>query len=76
MVSLPMVMCHELVEHAPETPLAEENQTIKTLVANRPHEAFSVGVGVRRLDGRQGDAYSDCLEKPCTSPKVVRPASD
>ena len=56
MVSLPMVVRHELVEHAQQPPLPEENQAIETLLANRAHEPFRVGVRVRRLDGRQDDA--------------------
>ena len=56
MVPLPMVVGHELVEDADEAPFPEENQAVETLLANRAHEAFRVGVGVRRLDGREDDA--------------------
>src|SRR5262245_4233718 len=70
MVSLPMIVRHELVKHAQEAPLDEENQAVETLLANRAHEAFSVVVGVRRPDGRQDDAHSDSLEQPA---ECVRP---
>jgi hypothetical protein len=52
MVPLPMVVGHELVEDADQAPFPEENQAVETLLANRTHEPFRVGVGVRRLDGR------------------------
>ena len=52
MVPLPMVVRYELVEDADQAPFPEENQAVETLLANRAHEPFRVGVGVRRLDGR------------------------
>ena len=61
MVSLAMVVRHELLEHAQQAPFPEDNQAVQTLLANRPHEPFRVGVGVRRLDGRQDDAHSRCF---------------
>src|SRR5882724_10140908 len=47
MVPLPMVVGHELVEDADQAPFPEENQAVETLLANRAHEPFRVGVGVR-----------------------------
>jgi hypothetical protein len=62
MVPLPVVVRHELVEHSDQAPFPEENQAIETLLANRAHEPFRVGVGVRRLDGRQDDAHPRTLD--------------
>ena len=45
MVSLPVVVCHELVEGAEQPPLPKQDQTIETLFADRPHESIRVGVG-------------------------------
>src|SRR2546426_6878843 len=52
MVPLPVVVRHELVEHAQQAPFPEENQAVQTLLANRAHEPLRVGVGVRCLEGR------------------------
>src|SRR5438094_2856256 len=56
MIPLSMVVGHELVEDTDQAPFPEENQAVETLLANRAHEPFRVGVGVRRLDGREDDA--------------------
>ena len=52
MVSLPMVVGHELAEDADQAPFPEKNQAVETLLANRAHEPFRVSVGIRRLEGR------------------------
>ena len=64
MISLCVIVRHELVEHVPQAPFSEQDQPVQALLANRAHEPFRVGVGVRRLDGRQDDAHSYSLEKP------------
>src|SRR5436309_7123615 len=56
MIPLSMVVGYELVEDTDQAPFPEENQAVETLLANRAHEPFRVGVGVRRLDGREDDA--------------------
>src|SRR6516165_12732579 len=40
MVSLPMVVCHELVEDAEEPPFPEEDQAVQTLLPNRAYEVL------------------------------------
>ena len=52
MIPLSMVVGYELVEDTDQAPFPEENQAVETLLANRAHEPFRVGVGIRRLDGR------------------------
>jgi hypothetical protein len=47
-----MVVRYELVEDADQAPFPEKNPAVETLLANRAHEPFRVGVGIRRLEGR------------------------
>ena len=42
---------NQLLEHAQQTPFAQEDHVVQALHANRAHKPFCVGVGVRRLDG-------------------------
>jgi hypothetical protein len=44
MVSLPMVVRHELVEGAEQATFPEEDQAVETLLADRAHEPFRVRV--------------------------------
>ena len=67
MVPLSMVVRDELLEYVQQSPFPEENQAVQTFLANRPHEPFRVGVGVRRLEGRQDDAHSRRFYDPSKS---------
>jgi hypothetical protein len=67
MVSLPVIVHHELVEGAEQPPLPKQDQTVETLFADRPHEPFGVGVGIRPLDGRQHDPHPGALEDAAES---------
>jgi hypothetical protein len=62
MVPLPVVVRHELVEGAQQPPLPKQDQPIETLFADRPHEPFGVGVGIRRLERCQHDPRHGALE--------------
>jgi hypothetical protein len=57
MVPLPMVMRHELVQDSEQAALAEHDEAVGALLSDRAHEAFRVGVGIGRLDGRQYDPH-------------------
>ena len=57
MVSLTVVVRHELVEGAEQPPLPKQDQPIETLVADGAHKPFRVGVGIRRPDGCQHDPH-------------------
>src|SRR5437867_9603542 len=67
MVPLPMVVRHELPEYVAQAPFPEENQAVQTLLANRPHEPFRVGVGVRRLDRSQDHTHPRLFEEASES---------
>jgi hypothetical protein len=62
MVPLPVVVSHELVEGAEEPTLPDEEQAVETLLSDRAHEAFRVGVGIRRPDGYQHDPHPGALD--------------
>jgi hypothetical protein len=59
---LPVVVCHERIEGAERPTFSEEDEAVETLLADRAHKSFRVGVGIRRLDGRQHDPHSGALE--------------
>jgi hypothetical protein len=58
MISLPMVVRHELVEGAEQATSPEEDQAVETLLADRAHEPFRVGVGAGRPQWRPRNAQS------------------
>jgi hypothetical protein len=64
MVSLFVVVRHELVDGAEQAPLPKQDQTIKTLLPDGAHEALRVGVGIRRVDG--------CPHDPEPAPWTMR----
>jgi hypothetical protein len=43
---------HELVEGAEQPPLPKQDQTIETLLSDRPHEPFGVIAKDPGMDGR------------------------
>src|SRR5712692_7513701 len=45
MVPLPIVVRHELVEHAEQAVLSEQDEAVRPLLPHRAHEALRVGVG-------------------------------
>ena len=57
-----MVVSHELVEGAEEPTFPEEDQTVETLLPDRAHEAFRIGVGIRRPNGHQQDPHPGALD--------------
>jgi hypothetical protein len=67
MVSLPMVVRHELVEGAEQATFPEKDQAVETLLSDRAHEPFRVRVGIRRLDGRQHDPHPGALDDAAES---------
>jgi hypothetical protein len=62
MVSLQMVVCHELVEDAEEPTFPEQDQAVQTLLPDRAYEALRVGVGIRRPDRRPHDPHPSVLD--------------
>jgi hypothetical protein len=67
MVSLPVIVRHELVEGAEQPTLPKQDQAVETLFSDRAHEPFCVGVGIRRLGGRQHDPHPGALEDAAES---------
>src|SRR5262249_8968672 len=61
MVPLSVVVCDELIEGAKQLTLAEKDQTVETLRADRAHEALRVSIGIRSLDMRLHDPHSRAL---------------
>ena len=49
MIALAMVVLDVLGDRAPEMALAERYDPIEAFLLDRPHEAFGVGIRVRRL---------------------------
>ena len=49
-VALTMIVLDELGERPPQVVFAERDDPAKTLVLDRSHEAFGVGIGVGRLE--------------------------
>jgi hypothetical protein len=49
MIALAMVVLDVLGDRAPEMALAERDDPIEAFLLDRPHEAFGVGIRVRRL---------------------------
>ena len=72
MVSLPVIVRHELVEGAEQPPLPKQDQTIETLRADRAHEPFRAGVRIRRLDRRQHNPHPGALDDAVDS---LRPSA-
>jgi hypothetical protein len=58
---------HELVEGAEQPPLPKQDQAVETLLSDRAHEPFRVGVGIRRLNGRQHDPHPGTLDDAAES---------
>ena len=48
--------------------LTEGHHPIETLVLDRPHESFSVGVRIGRLKGRQRDVHAGIVQLPTYLP--------
>jgi hypothetical protein len=67
MVPLPMVVRHELVQGAEQPALSEQDEAIETLLPDRTHEPFRVGVRIRRLDRRQHDPHARALDDAAES---------
>jgi hypothetical protein len=55
-VSLPAVVRAELVEGAEQPTIPDQDQAVEALRADRAHEPFRIGVGIRSLDTRQPDS--------------------
>jgi hypothetical protein len=70
MVSLFVVVRHELVDGAEQSPPPKQDQTVETLLPDRAHEALRVGVGIRRLDGCRHDPHARPLDDAV---EAVRP---
>ena len=51
MIALVMIVIDELRNRLPEVTLTHRNHSIETLVLNRPHEPFGIGIRIRRLKG-------------------------
>jgi hypothetical protein len=57
-----MIVRGELAEGTEEPTLPEEHQAVETLLSNRVHKAFRVGIGIRRPDGHQHNAHPGALD--------------
>jgi len=62
MILLLVVVHDEFTQRMQQTPLAKDDQAVQTLLANRAHEPFRIGIGIRRLNGRHDDAHPGSLE--------------
>src|SRR6478672_8783862 len=74
MVAFVMIVLDEFVNDLPERAFANEDQLIETGFLDRPHEAFRVGVEIRRT-GRQADGFDtgcrQCIRKRLGEPRVA-----
>jgi hypothetical protein len=75
MVSLPVVVRHELVNGAEQPPFPQQDQTIETLLADGAHEPFSLGVGIRRLAPSRADHLLHALRNRSQEPTGSRAGS-
>jgi hypothetical protein len=77
-VPRPVGVRDELVEGAAQPTLPEEGEAVETRLADRAHEPFRVGVGIRRLDGRQHDPHPGAVDEAAESlgPRAVSIADE
>ena len=64
MIPLAMIVIDEFREGPSEVALAERNDPIEALVFDRSHEAFRVGVRIRRLKRRLHDVHPGLAQQP------------
>src|SRR4030095_971901 len=62
MVPFTVVVCNEIRPRSSEVGLSERNDPVQTFFLQRPHEAFRVGIRVRRLIRRLHHAHPALLE--------------
>ena len=67
MVPLPVVVRHELIDGTEQATFAEEDQTIKTFLADGAHEPLREGIGIRCLDRRHHDPHARALDDSAES---------
>lgn len=58
MIALDVVVLHVLVDHMPQVPFAEDDQTTQALFLDRPHEPLRIGIeiGASRRESNRAHA--------------------